>query len=221
MTIGLMTIAEGKDYAPFVQRWWDSVIAMNPLPDEVIVVIGRDDAAGTRNVITDEALVRLVVLDEPFSNNYFTEGVKATTSEWVGFCGVDDMMLPRAYSEVQYATALGAEIMVGSVLLNGEKLWRGSWNPSVMHQYNPLPAHSPFRKELWERVGGFPDLHWSDWGFWLKCATQNPSVYQAVEPTAIFDTGEGRETMSGVGLDTRKRIEADQELRDFAASLQS
>jgi hypothetical protein len=219
VTISLYTIAEGAAYAPFVQRWWDSVSRMNPMPDEVVLVIGADDKAGVRNIVPEADPVRIITLSEPFSNRYFSAGADACSSEWIGFCGIDDLMLPSAYKDVPQASAKGAEIMVGTIILSNGVTWQGVWNPDVLQRHNTLPAHSPFRKSLYSRVAGFPDIHWSDWGFWMKCAQHGATVMHSPQPIAIFDIGENRETMSGVGLPDHKRAAADKELQDFAGSL--
>lgn len=219
MTISLYTVAEGADYGPFVARWWESVQRMDPMPNEIVIVIGSEDRAGVRKVIGREDRVKVVQLDEPFSNRYFSTGAEACSSEWVGFCGIDDVMLPRGYSQVPAANERGADIMVGTIILSNGATWRGSWAPQALRRYNTLPAHSPFRKSVYERVGGFPDIHWSDWGFWLRCARAGVTVAHSLEPIAIFDIGEGRETMSGVGLSESKRRAADAELQEFLRNL--
>jgi hypothetical protein len=211
-TISLYTIAQGVEYAQFASRWWSSVVAMDPLPDEVVIVIGKEDHAGIRDLVTDDVNTRIVELDEPFSNAYFRAGADAGSCTWIGFCGIDDQMLPQAYADIPEATRAGAEILVGTVLLSSGTIWRGSWNPLSLRQFNTLPAHSPVRRSLYERAGGFPDIHWSDWGFWLRCADLHPQVMNSSHPTAIFDVGEDRETMSGVSLDPQVRAAADAEI---------
>lgn len=217
--VSLFTIAEGAAYAPFVPRWWAAVQEMDPQPAEIILVIGSEDHAGVRDQIPRDAQIRFVELDEPFSNRYFTVGCESVTQEWAGFCGIDDQMLPRAYADIPEANEAGADILVGSILLSTGQVWQGSWDPQALLRHNTLPAHSPFRKSLWEKVGGFPDIRWSDWGFWLKCAAHNASTFQSRDLLAIFDVGQDHETMSGVSLDPQIRAAADRELLDFARSL--
>ena len=219
MRVSLYTVAEGEDYAPFVKGWWESVQTVVPMPDEIVVVIGKDDHANARPIMDNDERVTLIELDEPFSNNFFTAGVEACTGDWISFCGIDDRMLPLAYNELSIADHQGAEIMVGTIVLSNGATWRGIWDPTALQHHNTLPAHSPFRKSLYDRVGGFPDIRWSDWGFWLKCARAGVNVHHSSQPIAIFDIGEGRETMSGVGLADDKRRAADKELQDFLATL--
>lgn len=219
MTVTLYTVAEGAAYAPFAPRWWESVRRMDPLPDEVVIVIGADDHAGIRELVTPDVNTVIVQLEEPFSNSYFRAGVNAATSEWIAFSGIDDQMLPHAFVDIPTATRLAADVIVGTIFLSNGGMWRGSWDPAAMRHVNTLPAHSPFRQSIYERVGGFPDIRWSDWGFWLRCAAAGARPYQGTQPIAIFDIGEGRETMSGVSLQDHIRKQADAELKAFAESL--
>lgn len=219
MSVGitLYTVAEGEAYAPFAPRWLESVRHMDPMPDQVVIVIGKDDNAGIRDLVTDDIPWKIVTLDQPFSNAYFAAGVEAAETEWVGFSGIDDEMLPYAYRDIPRAG--NAEIVVGTIILSNGHIWRGTWNPAALTRHNTLPAHSPFRKSLYEHVGGFPDIHWSDWGFWLKCAHYGARTFTGTEILAIFDIGADRETMSGQSLPDDKRQAADAELQAFMRSL--
>lgn len=217
--ITLYTIAEGEAYAPFAPRWWAAVEKMDPQPAEIVVVIGAEDRCGIRELTAGADRVRIIELDQPFSNTYFTTGCEAGTQEWVGFCGIDDQMLPNAYADLLDATEAGADILVGSIILSSGGIWRGTWDPTALERHNTLPAHSPFRRSLYDAVGGFPDIHWSDWGFWLRCAAHGAKPFYAREPLAIFDVGDSHETMSGVNLDPYTRRNADEELQAFRRSL--
>ena len=215
LPVSLVTIAEGSAYAAFVEPWRAAITEMSRKPDEIVIVIGAKDAAGIRGYDWSEIPTKIVTLNEPFSTAYFNAAVCAASSDWISFCGIDDLMLPDAYVGIDDH----AEIIVGTVLLDNVRAWRGSWNPEHMQHYNPLPAHSLYKKDLWIEVGGYPDIRWSDWGFWLKCATTNPTVSYATHPLAIFNTGQDRETMSGVSLDPLIRMQADLELQAFRDTL--
>lgn len=217
VSVSLYTVAEGEAYAPFAARWWEAVQAMNPAPAQVVVAIGPEDRAGIRDLVGNAATV--VEVQGPFSNGHFTAACEAGTQEWAAFCGIDDVMLPDAFKDIPAATEAGADILVGSIVLSSGGVWRGSWNPPAMLRHNTLPAHSPFRRSLYDAVGGFPDIRWSDWGFWLKCAVHGAKPYPATVPQAIFDVGEDRQTMSGVNLDPTVRAEADAEVIALARSL--
>lgn len=215
LPVSLVTMAEGESFSPFVEPWREAVSNMARKPDEIIIVIGHEDKTGIKNYDWSGIPTKIITLNEPFSNTYFNAAVNAASGDWISFCGIDDFMLRNAYIVIND----DSDIHVGIVLLDNERPWRGSWNPEHLRHFNTLPAHSLYKKDLWIKVGGYPDIHWNDWGFWLKCATTNPTVSFAQYPTASFNTGQGHETMSGVNLNPLKRQRADTELQAFRDSL--
>lgn len=214
--VSLVTVAEGATYQSFVKPWRESILRMNRKPDEIVIVIGSEDSTKVRSHDWSNIPTKIIELNEPFSNHFFNAATDAATSEWISYCGIDDLMLPDAYIDLDNDT----DISVGSVMLDEQTLWEGTWDKEFMKHFNPLPAHSLYKRALWEKVGGYPDIRWSDWGFWLRCAQTNPKVSQGKNPVAIFDTGEGRETMSGLHLDPAIRATADLELHNFRLSLE-
>ena len=215
LPVSLVTIAEGSAYASFVEGWRESVLRMRRKPNEIIIIVGEEDAAEVRGHDWSRIPTKIITAGEPFSTAYFNAIVEAASSDWISYCGIDDLMLPDAYIGLDDS----ADIIVGIVLLDNERAWVGEWNTELMQHLNPLPAHSLYKRDLWLKVGGYPDIRWSDWGFWLKCAATNPKVSQGKYPTAIFDTGIGRDTMSGSSLDPMIRMQADMELQAFRDSL--
>jgi len=159
-----------------------------------------------------------VPLSSGFGVEYFNAAVKAADSEWVAYCGIDDQMMPDAFADLNRAEELGANLMVGNLLMSNGHRWMGAWNTIALQQFNTLPAHSPYKRSLWEKAGGYPDVRWSDWGFWLH-ATPHAVPYHSQFITAIFDIGETHETMSGINLDTTIRQQADNEIAELIKSL--
>lgn len=215
MSVSLVTIAEGAAYAGFVEPWRSSVMGMRVKPDEIIIMVGENDDAEVRSHDWSGIPTQIITLHEPFSTAYFNAGVCAAKSEWISYCGIDDLMLPNAYMDLDE----DADIIVGTVLLDGDRAWVGAWDTTLMRHVNPLPAHSLYRKSLWVKVGGYPNIRWSDWGFWLRCAQAGAKVTQGKHPVAVFNTGQGRETMSGTSLDPLIRMRADMELQLFRDSM--
>jgi hypothetical protein len=42
-------------------------------------------------------------------------------------------------------------------------------DPKDLTDHNSIPAHSWFKKKMWEEVGGFKYKYCEDWEFWLRC----------------------------------------------------
>jgi len=214
MTITLVVTGGHERYAPFVQRWWDSVLIMEPRPDEIVAVIDTNDTTGLGGIIDpNEIPCQIIVKDYPYDITYLNDGFGAATHEWVAFCGIDDMMMKNAYADIDQAG--DADIIVGSIELSSGDIARGAWDVDALMTQNTLPAHSPFRKQLWVDVGGLPDIRWSDWGFWIKCAKRGVTTYTTNNVTAWFDMGANHETMSGVQVPADVRAAADRELYEF------
>jgi hypothetical protein len=214
-----MTITGGHTrYAPFVQRWWNSVLAMDTRPDEIIAVIDEQDSTGVSSIIdTQEIPAQIIRMDEPYSMNYVNAAFDAATCEWMSFCGLDDKMMPHAYADI--SAAGDADIIVGSIELSSGGIWHGNWDVDALSRSNTLPAHSLFRKGLWTELGGIPDIRWSDWGFWLKCAQFGVTTYKSQHVTAWFDLGADHETMSGFQVSSDVRAAADRELLEFRQTM--
>jgi len=214
MTITLIVTGGHERYAPYVQRWWDAVLNMQPRPDEIVVVVDVNDSANVLSVIDPlEISIQIIKMQKPYSVDYINTAFGAARSEWVAFCGLDDMMMPHAYADINQAG--DADIIVGSIELSSGDIARGAWDVDALMTRNTLPAHSPFRKQLWVDVGGLPDIRWSDWGFWIKCAKRGVTTYTSSNVTAWFDMGANHETMSGVQVSADVRAAADRELYEF------
>jgi len=213
-SLTVYTVADGPQYAHHIQPWWNSLTLTTPQPDRVVIVHGPHDTAGTRT-LTDPRIT-FIEMPEPFHNGYFNAGVQATHTEWVAYCGIDDRILPRAYKEIPTTTE---HILAGNILITNGTAWHGQWNPELLQHTNTLPAHSPYRRKLWEQAGGYPNIHWSDWGFWLRCAKLKPTAKQSTEYQALFNLGETTETMSGPLLPEHKRTHANNEIETFKETL--
>jgi hypothetical protein len=83
-----------------------------------------------------------------------------------------------------------------------------------------LPGAAPFRRSLFDRVGGFrPDIYSSDWAFYIDAAAAGVKTYQASTLRIIFDEGNAHDTRSGVRLDADTRRMADEQIAALAREL--
>jgi len=143
--------------------------------------------------------------------------IDAADTDWVLFCGLDDEMLPDALTEIPEAEADGAEVLASGVRFSSGGTWMGRWEPHRLRSAPTLPAHSPIRKSAWSRVGGFDEMHYHDWGLWLKFAKHNVRAFQGTKPTVVFHAGENHETRSGARFANHE--EAKREVLNYADSL--
>lgn len=207
---------EGEEYKGFLPDWWDAVQKMDPYPREVVLVIHERHRKFVQEVTGDGT--KVIALNEPYSMKYVVTALENATSEWVGFCGIDDRMYPNAYHDLADHNGEG-EIMVGTLELSTGQTWHGSWNIEDLKRANTLPALSPHRKSLYNRLGGYPEIRWWDWGFWLKSAKAGVEVFHSSIPIAWFDVGTDRQTIGGLSLDEEVRARADAEIHALVREL--
>jgi hypothetical protein len=217
-SVSLIVSGAHQRYAKYAQRWWDAILAMEQRPDEIVATIDDHDSAGLAAIIDpNEIPTKIIVMSEPYSAEYINTAMGAAEGEWLSFCGIDDTMRPHAYTDISEAGS--ADIVIGTLDLSTGITWGGMWNPEFLMSQNTLPAHSFIRKELWKELNGLPNIRWSDWGFWLKCAKRGVTTYSSKNVTAWHDLGLDHETLSGLLLPAEVRAAADEELHQFRREL--
>ena len=115
----------------------------------------------------------------------------------------DDVMKPDFLkTSVEAMQRERVDIVFSAAELFGNKsgVWfpgRGMGRRPNLRNRNTVPVNALFRRNLWERTGGFdPDqLFFEDWDYWLSCAAAGASFYGIAEPL----WGYRRHTASLVG----------------------
>lgn len=183
MSIAVISIAWGDRYARFVPRWWEMVQALNPKPDEVVIAHHPEDATGVQ-----ELPVTLIPCFDRSLPRMLNAAIQASSCKWIQQCPLDDLLTVDAltvFDDIRPDTNL---IIPGARSLNTGHTWMGDygsiWGSPSEYRMN---HHAPIRRDLWERVGGFGDEHWSDWGFFLRAAKAGVSPEYADRVTLLFD----------------------------------
>jgi hypothetical protein len=217
-SLAIFTISRAERYGVFLPRWWQALATLERQPDQIVIVHHESNLARVPESVPAEyaSRVKLVGTDAEAGFLYPNLCVQAADTDWVAFCGLDDQVLPNAYDEL---AECGAEILVGNLRLSNGGESKGSWDVGRLRVENTLPALSPFRKSLWERVGGWPHVYWGDWGFWMKCAIGGATTLRSDNFQALFDLGETHETESGRLLDSETRAAANAEIIEFAREI--
>ena len=218
-SLAIFTSSRAEHYGVFFPRWWQAISELERQPDQIVIAYHESNLAKVPESVPKEyaSRVKLVVSDSEDGLIYGNLAVEAADTDWVAFCGLDDQVLPNAYDELELCT--DAEILIANLKLSDGSNSFGSWDTQRMKHQNPMAFLSPFRKSLWERVGGLPRIYWVDWGFWMKCAMAGATTYQAKNFQALFDLGADHETESGLSLSSQKRTDADKELMAFAKEI--
>lgn len=209
----------GNPYAQFVDRWWRGVLRMNPRPAEVIVAHTLPEPLGLLEYPVSGIAVRSVVVSVSDAASVYNAGVEAASQPWISTIGVDDTYRPDALALLQDADAAGADIMLWDHYELGSHVWNCFWDPKTLKTANTVQGSSPFRRELWRRVGGFPRIGWFDWGFWLRCAKAGAKAFATHRVGVDFDPGIHHVTHSGQAAPIEAKRYRDAELAAFAEAL--
>ena len=202
-------------YAAFVPRFWQAIEAMSPRPAEVVVVHTDPEPLGILAAAWGGNVVSVPVADGTSMAMMLNAGVRASSQEWCCGVGIDDMLTPGAFAFLQNARELWVEIMLWNHAEENGTVRGGSWRPYRLIRENTVHGSCPFTRVLWQTVGGFPDVAWCDWGFWLRCAAYGARVWQTNHVGVVWDTGIGRPTMTSQANDpevARRRLEEIHEL---------
>jgi hypothetical protein len=225
-TISVVSAIWGSGYCQFVDRWWASVAALERTPDQVVVITDQDnfDLVQTRRPLGYDVPLKIVALDnESTFNDYWDAAFRECDMDWIATCCIDDVFVSEALNDIDRADEQGCEMVADGVRFTDQsRIWKGYWNPVQIFDSMTMPGAAPMRKDMYERVGGFPkQIYWSDWAFYMVCAKAGVKVFQSDLIRIIFDEGYTHKTQSGQQLDSDTRQMANHQIRDFAIMLQS
>lgn len=213
----------GVEFSGFAEEWFASVNALNRLPDEIVLGVEQYDLTGASEASSVSLIpIRFVVLPNGGDfNDYWNAVFDACSGDWIAPCCIDDRFLPEALDEIDQADSEGAELLVDGIkwkYRGGD--WRGYWDPAAIGRVLTLPGAAPFRRSLYDRIGGFRrDVRWSDWAFYMDAAAAGAKTYQASTLRIVFDEGNAHPTRSGVRLDADTRRAADDQIIALAREL--
>lgn len=218
-TLAIHTSSHAERYGVFIPRYWEAMKRLNRQPDQIVILYHDSNLTGFPESVPAEYVsrVKLVQTDKQHGTETVNLNIGAADTDWVAFCGLDDQVFPEAYDELAHVGS--AEILVGNVRMSNGSDFIGVWNPELLKTRNTLTALSPYRKALWERVGGWPAIRWSDWGFWIKCAMAGVEVQKSANFQALFDVGQTHLTDSGHMLAEAVRQAGERELQQFAKEI--
>jgi hypothetical protein len=184
----------GNPYAAHVDKWWAAVARMDPQPAEVIVPHSDPEPLGViAKALPGIRVVPVSVVGGQRIEHYINPAVSAASQPWVSCIGIDDEYRPRALADLQEAHDAGAEILLWHHD-DFQCIRRHYWDPVSLRTNNTVHGSCPFRKTLWERVGGQPLVGWVDWAFWLRCAHAEARVFRSDQVGVLWDPGHTRNT---------------------------
>ena len=225
-TISVGCAIWGLEYRQFVNRWWDSVVALERTPDQIVIVTDKAsfDFIQTSRPAGYDVALKIVVMDNELTfHEYWDRAYRECDMDWIANLAIDDVFLPEALNDIDRADAEGCELVSDGCRFSDQpRIWKGYWNPVEMFDSMTMPGGAPMRKDMFERLGGFPwEIYWLDWAFYMVCAKAGVKVFQSDLIRMIFDEGYTHKTHSGQQLDSGTREMANNQIRQFATMLQS
>ncbi len=200
--------AWGSAYKNEVQGWWDSVQALNPPADDIVIAYHPDDDCGVKDLPC-----RLVECQTRTCDAMINAAVAEVQHGWIAPLAMDDRFYPDALSCMPPNIDKVADVVANTLRFMSNNGVNVSL-PELMGS-QPMVNHvmgtSWFTKDIWQRVGGHPDVFWSDWGFWWKCWVHGARWFKpAGVQVLVNDIRPNR-------MSSNENIEADIEMRKFIA----
>jgi glycosyltransferase involved in cell wall biosynthesis len=198
--------------ARFLPDAIDSALAQTVPPHEVIVVDdgSTDDVAA---VVRRYDGVKLIRQDNAGVSAARNTGVRAARGTWIATLDADDKLAP-AYIE----RLIGKADIVSSTLETFGAESR-TWKPPKARpttadfvRMNHIMCCSLFRREWWERVGGYDEAMrngYEDWDFWVRCSAAGAGVLAVPETLFYYRKHGGDRSAVPGSVDNAKAHDAE------------
>jgi len=201
VTISVVNAIWGERYQQFIPQWWAGVESLEREPDEILIVVAPDTKLAIKQSVPKRlaAKTEVIVLETDSFNAYWDEAFSKASGDWLVGCCVDDYFLPQALNEIENADANDCELICDSVQLHPSgRIFQGVWDAEKIYTTLTMPGVAPMKKALYDRLGGFDhDIYFSDWGFYIKAASQGVRVHNTEIIRIVYDEGLTHQTMSG------------------------
>jgi O-antigen biosynthesis protein len=170
------------NYGRFVTEAVESLMAQTRRPDEVVIV---DDGS------TDDTAQAIAALQARFTLTLiarhpargavstFNDGIRASTGDLVMLLSADDRLSPRYLECSEQAILDGADIAATPAKLFGNV--DGWWpvpplNLTALLVSNLYHGSALYRRSLFDMLGGYRDVMYEDWEFWIGAVVQGAIV---------------------------------------------
>lgn len=195
-------------FARFVPRFYDAILKCDPMPAEVLVSRPDGNASGIDAPPPGLPTFRAITTNSSNATDHITNLLEHVRTRWVTVPGLDDLVMPQAFVDIDAATQAGAEWIIGKCyeghvggpvrgMLHMDRLIRGG--------INDIAPNSPFTIDAWRRVGGWDDVWWHDWCLWLRFVKAGIKTFETQHVGLMLDLGHDHVTRSGVQMPADQR----------------
>lgn len=184
----------------FVEAWWRAIEKMNPQPDEIVICATIGNACKILEVplfAKQRTTIIYVNSDEPVST-YLNTAVEHCNGKWISWVGIDDLPLESLFSRVNAADEKKSDIVLSGIKTTSGQVIYSNWEQLVESTSNTVMSNTVCTKDLWKKAGGYPDIYFNDWGFWLYCYSLKPKILKTKLITMLFNDSEDYVRLSGL-----------------------
>jgi glycosyltransferase involved in cell wall biosynthesis len=183
------------NYAAYVGLAMESVLAQTFQDFELLVI---DDGSTDESVPVAEAVAAaypnhaIRVWSQPNSGqpaHARNAAIAQARGRYIACLDADDLLEPHFLAGCVAVLERRPEVGLVYVDLQDiggdERRWPGvDWHPETLTRFNYIPCCTLFRKEGWERVGGYRTnvRGYEDWDFWLALAAVGYQGYRVAYP---------------------------------------
>lgn len=197
-------VVPSYNHGRYIGETIESLLAQDMPGSEIVVC--DDGSTDDSRAVLERYRGRIRIVEAPrklgmIPNYNFVTA--AATGDWVSLVGSDDRAHPHFASTVRRGAERRGDVAVVSAdfnhidgagrLIREERVLSVravALPPETFHtQLTAVKVHpvaNAFRRDLWEKVGGFPEQCklFGDWGFWLRMSPHGAFVH---EPVGIVD----------------------------------
>lgn len=224
ITVCAFSLGNGApdSFAQFVPRFYEAILQCDPMPAEVLVSRPEGNASGIDAPPRGLPAFRVITTNSSNATDHITSLLEHARTRWVTVPGLDDLIMPQAFADIDSATQAGAEWIIGKCyegfvggpvrgMLHLDRLVRGG--------INDIAPNSPFTVDAWRRVGGWDDVWWHDWCLWLRFVKAGVQTFETQHVGLMLDLGYDHVTRSGVQMPSWQRQMALAEVAAVIAEL--
>jgi hypothetical protein len=201
--VSIICVAYGTKFKNYVEGWWNSIEKLEIKPSEVIMVHDPRDDNGVSNLP-----VKLIESTERDLTKMLNLGFNSAESHWIGVLSLDDRYYPDALNDLELAKPNFDVVGVNALSMSTGKFLRSNLS-NVQSGNNHMLGSSFFTREIYYRVGGWPEIFWSDWGFWWRCYQANARFCNPPRTHLIIDD------VSKDRISSNGNFKADLEMKKF------
>ncbi|NLI13395.1 MAG: glycosyltransferase, partial [Peptococcaceae bacterium] len=193
------------NYGKYLPAAVESVLRQTLGNIEVIVVDDGSDDPHTISVlgeIGEGGRVRVIRQPNKGLPAARNTGIRATAARYITCLDADDLIDPtyleKAVMLLETRPDIGLAYPLAQLFGDVEETWYTEpLDPVKLLQYNHIPVVAVFRREAWEKVGGYDEsmrIGYEDWEFWLRLAGEGYGGY--LIPERLFKHRRHGKTMT-------------------------